>query len=114
MRKPETNAPSLISAVLLVGSVLAAAYLDYITGPAASPLLFYLAAVVVTSTHSGRRVGVVSAIASVTLWHFINHLHGSPFALLWNDLSRIAILAVAAAIAHWASDVWIERSARNP
>jgi len=114
MQAFETKNVRWFTAVLFIGSVLIAGYLDHLTGTTASPLLFYLAAVAVISAHSGWQLGIVSAIASATSWHVVNHIQGSPVALVWNDLSRIAVLGLAAAVASWVSEALIERSARNP
>jgi len=75
-------------------------YLDFATGPELTPLLFYLAPVVVVTWFAGRRPGLGVAGAATVAWLLTDALthgdyaHGSiPY---WNGLLRLGALAIVA------------------
>jgi len=85
-------------AVLLLGVVLAIGYLDYITGPNISLTLLYLIPVVVAGWTIGQR-GAVAIALIAGLTSLLDATFNSDIptvAIVWNAVSRAAVLAIAA------------------
>jgi hypothetical protein len=76
--------------VLLIGA------LDYVTGPAISMTLFYLAPVVVAGWTVGQRRALAFALLAGFV-SLIDALYGTRgFEFVWNVVSRTAVLTIAA------------------
>ena len=75
-------------------------YLDFATGPELTPLLFYLAPVVVVTWFAGRRPGLGVAGAATVAWLLTDALTHGDYAHwsipYWNGLLRLGALAIVA------------------
>ena len=89
--------------VIVVAGLVAVAglgYLDFATGPELTPLVFYLAPVVLVTWYAGRGPGLGVACAGAVGWVLTDGLTHGAYAHwsipYWNGLLRLAGLALVA------------------
>jgi len=88
-------------ALALVAGVAAVGMLDYVTGPWFSFALFYVAPVLAAAWWLGRGPALIAALTAGVAWFEAEawSYRGEPTrSLLWNSLSRLAMLLAMAAM----------------
>ena len=90
----------LAAGVLAVGAI---GYLDFATGPEATPVLFYLAVILGVAWYAGRGPGAVVAGACALAWVLADALTHGPYAhwwlRYWNAGLRLGALLLVADLA---------------
>ncbi|MDH3496282.1 MAG: GGDEF domain-containing protein [Gemmatimonadota bacterium] len=84
--------------VLAVAGVASLGVLDYLTGYELSFAVFYLLPVTFAAWFSGRASGVVTSLASASVWQFSNYVAGETFSRVWipywNASTRLAFFLI--------------------
>jgi diguanylate cyclase (GGDEF)-like protein len=88
-------------ALALVAALAAVGLLDYVTGPWVSFALFYVAPVLAAAWWLGRGPALLAALTAGVAWFEAEawgHRGEPTRSLLWNSLSRLAMLVAMAAM----------------
>jgi serine phosphatase RsbU (regulator of sigma subunit) len=111
--------PKPLLTILALVFVAALWFLDVITGPDLSPLIFYVVPVVLVVWFGGRRPGILVSIVAAFAWFLADYLtgrheHAHPAILYWNGVEKLLFfLLLVQLLATLKSALERERHARQ-